>query len=632
MGSLKLIPPEQALLKLRAQLQEPVENLRHDDSEVEAWERVTLALVERTFGEHSRNANHFATTVSYARQTDGEAQAWHLDNIKSKKSLLRAFIKELEIVPPLAESAAKEDAAGGETTSVVGWRQSEEQESSQFAPRVLAPTRDHRAVIFTALALECVAVCQFLRDISQVTHPQGTVYERGVFRSSSGSRWDVLVVECGAGNVTTAVEVERAVAFFSPELILFVGIAGGLKDVRIGDVVVGSKVYAYESGKDKDRFESRPEAHVPSYRLLQRAKAEARSGQWIKRITTGDASGSTRALVGAIAAGEKVVASTSSASHDLLKERYGDTLAVEMEGYGFLGGAHLNPQVSALVIRGISDMIDAKASADAGGSQPRAAEAASAFAFELLAHLEPASLDSADSETPASDDDDEFVPDARVEEIIRNVGLGDWKAAAKAALQVVEQTDPISGENDLIPALLKYQNVTDDSDLLHAALQTLESCIRIAPWIISREQLGGLANHANFSVRSSAAAICMDLAHSSPQKVPVDILMRLSVYDEDWYVEAPANAALKAMASTFPDVLEIFFSRLRSEAPEERVHAANQIENVSRVDPFLLDPERLVEELKLLRKVKDTEASVSLKGALAAISAVKQQDRYRYGL
>ena len=59
-----------------------------------------------------------------------------------------------------------------------------------------------------------------------------------------------------------------------------------------------------------------------------------------------------------------------------------------MEGYGFLRGAYLNPNVAALVIRGVSDLIDAKNSADADGSQERAAEAASAFAFELLAHFD----------------------------------------------------------------------------------------------------------------------------------------------------------------------------------------------------------------------------------------------------
>ena len=94
----KLLPPDQALSLLRTQLQEPVENLRHDDPDVDAWERVTLTVIERTFGEHSRNANHFATTVSYARQTDEETQTWHVENIKSKKGLLHSFIKELEVI------------------------------------------------------------------------------------------------------------------------------------------------------------------------------------------------------------------------------------------------------------------------------------------------------------------------------------------------------------------------------------------------------------------------------------------------------------------------------------------------------------------------------------------------------
>lgn len=94
-----------------------------------------------------------------------------------------------------------------------------------------------RVAIFTALSLECMAVCQHLSNRRQTTHPQGTIYERGSFSFGSGDEWDVLVVECGAGNVTIAVEVERSISFFRPELILFVGIAGGLKDARIGDVV-----------------------------------------------------------------------------------------------------------------------------------------------------------------------------------------------------------------------------------------------------------------------------------------------------------------------------------------------------------------------------------------------------------
>ena len=96
----ELLASDQAISLLRTQLEEPMEDLRHDDPEVEGWERITLSIVERTFGERSRNANHFAVTLSYARQSEEEKKAWHVKHIREKKVLIRAFIKELEIIPP----------------------------------------------------------------------------------------------------------------------------------------------------------------------------------------------------------------------------------------------------------------------------------------------------------------------------------------------------------------------------------------------------------------------------------------------------------------------------------------------------------------------------------------------------
>jgi len=47
-----------------------------------------------------------------------------------------------------------------------------------------------------------------------------------------------------------------------------------------------------------------------------------------------------------------------------LQATYEDALAVEMEGYGFLRQTHANQQVNALVVRGISDLIEGKDEAD----------------------------------------------------------------------------------------------------------------------------------------------------------------------------------------------------------------------------------------------------------------------------
>jgi hypothetical protein len=99
---------------------------------------------------------------------------------------------------------------------------------------------------------------------------------------------------------------------------------------------------------------------------------------------------------------EKIVASVKSDVFQFLWTNYGDAVAVEMEGFGFLDAARASQRVSALVIRGISDLINNKAKADSEGYQEIASRHASAFAFELLAKLKiQSSYQTASSAIPA---------------------------------------------------------------------------------------------------------------------------------------------------------------------------------------------------------------------------------------
>ena len=242
-----------------------------------------------------------------------------------------------------------------------------------------------RAVVLTALKVEYNAVHSLLQGVRPITHEQGTVYEQGRFECA-GRRWDVVIAQIGAGNNRAAMEAERAINHFKPEVVMFVGVAGGVKDVKLGDVVAATKVYGYESGKAKGMaFEPRPDVGRSSYRMEQRAMYEARHAEW-RRLSKHATQ--AEAVVGPIAAGEKVVASNRSPIAKFIRNCYGDALAVEMEGRGFLEATHAN-HIDAIVVRGISDLLSGKHASDEGGSQPRAASNAAAFAMHLLTGFEP---------------------------------------------------------------------------------------------------------------------------------------------------------------------------------------------------------------------------------------------------
>ena len=248
------------------------------------------------------------------------------------------------------------------------------------------PTSARRALVLTALPVEYAAVRAHLENLTEEEHREGDVYERGLFKSGDQT-WDVGIVEMGAGNPNAAQKTERAIDYFKPEVVLFVGVAGGLKDVKLGDVVVANKVYGYHSGKAEKDFKTRPVVGLPHHRIFERARAESRKDDWFNRLQSPDAEPKPKVFLGAIAAGEQVVVSSASNSYQLIRENYGDALAVEMESYGFFTAIQAHSGLEALAVRGISDLVENKAEADASGSQPLASRHAAAFAFEVLAKL-----------------------------------------------------------------------------------------------------------------------------------------------------------------------------------------------------------------------------------------------------
>ncbi|MEU6195738.1 5'-methylthioadenosine/S-adenosylhomocysteine nucleosidase [Streptomyces sp. NPDC047061] len=235
------------------------------------------------------------------------------------------------------------------------------------------PAKQPIAVILTALPLEYDAVRAHLRgDIKELVHDDGTRVEVG---SLEGSPWALAVAELGEGAMNAAALTTQIVGWLRPQALFFVGVAGGLKDdVEIGDVVVGTWVYAVHGGKHTpEGFNARPKSWPGSNRLVQAARSAVRD---LREL---------RAHLKPIACADVVLADDRSTFADEIRRTYNDACAIEMEGSGAVHAAHLNGQLDALVIRGISDRANRdKHQADASGSQERAAEQAASVAVAVL--------------------------------------------------------------------------------------------------------------------------------------------------------------------------------------------------------------------------------------------------------
>ena len=267
--------------------------------------------------------------------------------------------------------------------------------SGALAPRALAarasspdgtgPPRPaaRMVVIFTALGVEYRAVREYL-DEARRYEEHGVLYELGMLPGVRGP-WHVALAETGPGSTAAGLQLDRAVRVFEPEIAIFLGVAGGRKDVSHGDVVVADAIYDYELGKSTlEGFEPRMRTHHPAHRLLQWARLVAREDQWQRRIQPACPDPPPTSYVKPIVTGAKVIAHDQSDTALLLRRYAGDAVAVETEGHGFLEAAYVNPRVDALVIRGISDLLTGKDKRGDDYWQPVASSHAAAFAVEFL--------------------------------------------------------------------------------------------------------------------------------------------------------------------------------------------------------------------------------------------------------
>lgn len=241
-------------------------------------------------------------------------------------------------------------------------------------------------VFLTAIKPEFEAVLKHVVTDSppRTETVEGREYTIGEVTTSI-TRWQVVVRQQDEqGNCQSALEADWAIRHFKPSYLFFVGVAGGLKDVSLGDVVAVTYAKGFESVKISHSGEVLNRFHQErsSESLVKKAKA----------VNTVLRSDKYKTLVGPVASGEKVISSPEF--KEKLQKDCNDTLAVEMEAIGFLKALRQTSEyfhVKGIVIRGISDLIVGKTLEQDQEWQPKAAENAATFAFALLEQLKPTS-------------------------------------------------------------------------------------------------------------------------------------------------------------------------------------------------------------------------------------------------
>lgn len=233
--------------------------------------------------------------------------------------------------------------------------------------------------ILVALPIEEAAVKRCIKNANSGQLPDsGTHYIQGEIKGYSV----VLVKSPYVGSVSSALATKELLQNFKPRNVVLLGIAAGFRenDIKLGEVILGDPVIAYEYSKVYDTFEehdTRP--------FLSPQNAVKNSGIENAHINVNQKA--TVVKVGPIATGSKIVASGRFRKKLLALNR--KMLALEMEAEGVAAAARMDHnRVDFFILKAVSDYADQKTKGKRKGAEKNRHElrqsmaaAASAKAF-----------------------------------------------------------------------------------------------------------------------------------------------------------------------------------------------------------------------------------------------------------
>ncbi len=250
-------------------------------------------------------------------------------------------------------------------------------------------SRPSRTGILGAVSDEVAILEQALTD----AQPQTILGIRFVTGTLKGRK--VVVASSGVGKVNAAMCATLLIDHFTPDEIIFSGIAGGINSgLHPGDIVIGEKTAHHDMGtlnpegmhyrgmRSPVDWQRNPVYLDADPRLLLAAEA-ARKHVSLEKIATSEGERTPEIVKGIIVTGDMFVASPAK-KEELRKALNAD--AVEMEGAA-VAQVCRELGVPCLVIRSISDAAGAKARQDASMFFPIAAQNSALFVQSIVEQL-----------------------------------------------------------------------------------------------------------------------------------------------------------------------------------------------------------------------------------------------------
>ncbi len=195
-------------------------------------------------------------------------------------------------------------------------------------------------------------------------------------------------------------------------------------------------------------------------------------------------------------------------------------------------------------------------------------------------------LTPATPQAPGPSIEDDVAP------LMDGLELGDHEEA-EARIFSWLHTRSEDGARQLAQALGAYilaYGSNDNGPLLIVG-SLLEALNRLDPTVVTLDLMEELAQQPDFSKRSSAAVMLWDRAAVAPGDVPLGLLARLARPDEDWYVNAPAMAAVKLLMIARRETRAILDEIASSPNRDHRYAVALALFDLARIEPSAVPPD-----------------------------------------